>query len=315
MYRDRKVAIVVPAYNEEKLITKTVETMPDFVDLILVVNDGSSDRTLEVLQGLKDDHKNLEVLTNDPNRGLGYSLVRGYKEALKRSDIDIIGTLAGDAQCDPDYLSKLCDKLIDEDWDYVKANRFNNLEALRAMPPFRRVGNIVISLLNKFATGYYSIFDSQNGYGVFKRSTMQRLPFELIGERYDYENTMLLAMGVINGRVKDIPVPAVYGEEVSTIKFFPVMRRALGVLFVGFWKRIYYKYVIFNFHPLALFLFSGLILTVLGFGFGLFLAYSRIFLGSQPSSGTVMLSVLPLLVGFQLVLTAIVMDVNNENRP
>lgn len=314
MYRDRKVAIVVPAYNEEKLITKTVETMPDFVDLILVVNDGSSDRTLEVLNGLKDDHKNLEVLTNDPNRGLGYSLVRGYKEALAR-DIDIIGTLAGDAQCDPDYLSKLCDTLIDGDWDYVKANRFNNLDALRAMPPFRRVGNIVISLLNKFATGYYSIFDSQNGYGVFKHSTMARLPFELIGERYDYENTMLLAMGVINGRVKDIPVPAVYGEEVSTIKFFPVMRRALSVLFKGFWKRIYYKYVIFNFHPLALFLFSGLVLAVLGFGFGLYLAYERIFLGSQPSSGTVMLSVLPLLLGVQLLLTAIVMDVNNENRP
>lgn len=314
MYRDRKVAIVVPAYNEEKLITKTVQTMPDFVDLILVVNDGSTDRTLEVLQGLKDDHKNLEVLTNDPNRGLGYSLVRGYKEALSR-DIDIVGTLAGDAQCDPEYLHKLCDKLIDEDWDYVKANRFNNLDALRAMPPFRRVGNIVISLLNKFATGYYSIFDSQNGYGVFKKSTMERLPFELIGERYDYENTMLLAMGVINGRVKDIPVPAVYGEEVSTIKFFPVMRRALSVLFKGFWKRIYYKYVIFNFHPLALFLFSGLVLSVLGFGFGVYLAYSRIFLGSAPSSGTVMLSVLPLLLGVQLVLTAIVMDVNNENRP
>lgn len=314
MYRDRKVAIVVPAYNEEKLIAKAVETTPDFVDLILVVNDGSSDRTLEVLNALKDDHKNLEILTNNPNRGLGFSLVRGYKEALSR-DFDIVGTLAGDAQCDPDYLSKLCDTLIDGDWDYVKANRFNDLTALRAMPPFRRVGNIVISLLNKFATGYYSIFDSQNGYGVFKRSTMERLPFELIGERYDYENTMLLAMGVINGRVKDIPVPAVYGEEVSTIKFFPVMRRALSVLFKGFWKRIYYKYVIFNFHPLALFLFSGIALALAGFAFGTYLAVERIFFGSTPSSGTVMLSVLPLIVGVQLLLTAIVMDVNNENRP
>lgn len=314
MYRDRKVAMVIPAYNEEKLITKTVETLPDFVDLIIVVNDGSSDRTQEVLDGLKDGHKKLEVLTNNPNRGLGYSLVRGYKEVLKREDIDIIGTLAGDAQCDPDYLSKMCDMQIDGDWDYVKANRFTDLSALRAMPPFRRVGNIVISLLNKFSTGYYSIFDSQNGYGVFKRSTLEQVPFELVGERYDYENTMLLAMGVINGRVKDIAVPAIYGDEVSTIKFFPVMRRALSVLFKGFWKRIYYKYVIFNFHPLALFLFSGMFLALAGFGFGLYLTIERVFLGAQPSSGTVMLSVLPLLLGVQLILTAIVMDVNNENR-
>lgn len=305
--------MVVPAYNEELLISKTVALMPEFVDLILVVNDGSTDRTLEVLQGLKDDYKNLEVLDNVENRGLGFSLVRGYKEALTR-DIDIIGTLAGDAQCDSDYLSKLCDKLIDEDLDYAKANRFTSLDALKAMPPFRRVGNIVISLINKFATGYYSIMDSQNGYGVFKRSTMAQVPFELVGERYDYENTMLLAMGVINGRVKDVPVPAIYGDEVSTIKFFPTMRRALSVLFAGFWRRIYYKYVIFDFHPLALFLFSGLLLALGGFAFGLYLAVARIFWGAQPTSGTVMLSVLPLLVGFQLLLTAILMDVNNENR-
>ncbi len=314
MYRDRRVAIVVPAYNEQLLISKTVSELPDFVDLIIAVNDGSTDRTAEVLKDLQEAHKRLEVLDNGKNRGLGYSLVRGYKEALTR-DVDIIGIVAGDAQCDPEYLYKMCDKLIDEDVDYVKANRFNNLEALKAMPPFRRIGNIVITLINKFATGYYSIFDSQNGYGVFRRTTMERLPFELIGERYDYENTMLLAMGVINGKVKDCPVPAIYGDEVSTIKFFPVMRRALSVLFVGFWRRILYKYVIFNFHPLALFLFSGLFLSVVGFGYGAFLAIERIFAGVQPTSGTVMLAVLPMLVGFQLLLTAIVMDVNNENRP
>lgn len=314
MYLGLRVAVAIPAYNEEKLIAKTIATMPDFVDCIIVTNDGSKDRTLQVLRELAEDNKALVVLDNERNRGVGYSVVRGLKEGVKR-DMDLVAVMAADAQCDPSYLAKMCDVLIEEKLDYVKANRFTSLEALRAMPSYRRIGNIVITLLNKFATGYYSIFDSQNGYGVFTKSILQRMPFELIGERYDYENTMLLAMGVVNGRIKDHPVPAVYGDEVSTIPFFRTVSRALKVVFSGFWRRIYYKYVIFDFHPIALFLFSGLILGLAGTAFGLVLAGLRIFAGETPTSGTVMLSVLPMIMGLQLVLTALIMDVNNERRP
>lgn len=313
MYRGMRVAAVIPAYNEELLIAKAISELPDFVDLIVATNDGSTDRTLEILEQLAEENKKLVVLNNPRNRGIGYTIVRGLKEAVTR-DADLVVPIAGDAQCDTSHLARMIDRLLDERLDYIKANRFNNLTALKAMPPFRRVGNVVITLINKFATGYYSIFDSQNGYGIFPRATLERLPFELIGERYDYENTLLLALGIINARIKDIPVPAIYGDETSTIKFFPTMRRALSVLFVGFWRRIYYKYVVFNFHPLALFLFGGLILTSLSVAFGLVLGYLRIFLGSSPSSGTVMLAVVPFLVGFQLLLSAIVMDVNNEGR-
>lgn len=314
MYRGLRVAVSIPAYNEELLIGKTIATMPDFVDYIIVTNDGSKDRTLEVLRGIAEDDKRLIVFDNDRNRGVGYSVVRGLKEALNLG-ADLACVMAADAQCDPGYLQKMCDEAIDTRADYVKANRFNNLTALRKMPTFRRVGNIVITLINKFATGYYSVFDSQNGYGVFKRATLEKLPFELIGERYDYENTLLLALGVIDARVKDYPVPAIYGDETSTIKLFPTIRRALSVLFVGFWRRVYFKYVVFNFHPLSLFLFGGMALATLGTAFGLYLAGIRIFVGDSPSSGSVMLSVLPVIVGFQLLLTAMIMDVNNEQRP
>ncbi len=313
MYRDLRVAAVVACFNEEAMIAKAIAEIPDFVDLIVVTNDGSKDRTLEVIHEIAAENPKVVALDNVRNRGMGYSLVRGMKEAFARGS-DVFVPIAGDAQSDTTQLTRMIDKLVDERLDYVKANRFNNLTALKAMPPFRRLGNVVISLINKFATGYYTIFDSQNGYGVFPRSTLERLPFELIGERYDYENTLLLALGVINARVRDIPVPAIYGDETSTIKFFPTMRRALSVLFVGFWRRIYYKYVIFNFHPLALFLFGGILLTTLSAVFGAVLAYLRIFTGSSPSSGTVMLAVVPFLVGFQLLLSAIVMDVNNEGR-
>jgi len=314
MYRGFTVAVAIPAYNEERLITKTVETMPDYVDCVIVTNDGSTDSTLEVLNRLAEDNKKLVVLDNDQNRGVGYTVVRGLKEGRERR-MDLVAVMAADAQCDPSYLEKMCDVLIDEKLDYVKANRYNNLDALRAMPAFRRIGNVVITIVNKFATGYYSIFDSQNGYGVFSLATLDRLPFELVGQRYDYENTLLLAMSVINARIKDHPVPAVYGDEVSSIKLLPTIYRALRVLFVGFWRRIYYKYVIFDFHPVALFLVGGLLLGTIGFAFGLVLAGLRIFAGDSPSSGTVMLAVLPFLTGLQLLLTALILDVNNEKRP
>jgi glycosyltransferase involved in cell wall biosynthesis len=314
MYRDLRVAVAIPAYNEEKLISRTVETMPDFVDCIIVTNDGSKDSTLEVLHALADDDKRLVVLDNERNRGVGYSVVRGLKEALNRN-MDLIAVMAADAQCDPAYLAQMCDVLIDERLDYVKANRYQNLEALRKMPTYRRIGNVVVTIMNKFSTGYYSIFDSQNGYGVFSRTVLERLPFELVGERYDYENTLLLAMSVVNGRIKDHPVPAIYGDETTSIKFLPTVWRAVSVLFVGFWRRIYYKYIVFDFHPVALFLIAGLLLTLAGSAFGLVLTGLRIFGGDTPTSGTVMLAVLPLLTGFQLLLTALIIDINNENKP
>jgi hypothetical protein len=172
----------------------------------------------------------------------------------------------------------------------------------------------VITILTKFATGYYSIFDSQNGAGVFRRSTLEKLSLDLIGNGYDYENTLLVALSIVGATVKDYPVKAIYGEEESTIRVVPTALRALRVSFTGFWKRIWYKYILYNFHPIALFLVSGVTLFLVGFGFSLFMLVERLAAGASPTTGTVMLGVLPLILSFQLILTAIQMDVNNENR-
>lgn len=313
MFRNKKFAITVAAFNEEKLIAKTINALPDFIDEIFVVNDGSTDKTQKVVEKLASDNKKITLLNNEQNRGVGFTVTRGLKAARDKK-YDLIAVTAGDAQCDPNYLAKMADTLLDEGWDYVKANRFKNLDALRRMPKHRRIGNIIITIMTKFATGYYSIFDTQNGYGVFTLDVLERLPFELIGERYDYENTMLIALSVIDAQIKDHPVPAIYGDEESTIKLLPTVWRAVKVLFFGFWRRIYYKYIIFDFHPISLFLLSGLVLMLFGFGFGLYIAAVRILSDISPSTGTVMISAIPLLVGFQLFLTAMIMDVNNEVR-
>jgi len=313
MYRDLRIAAILPCYNEEKLITKTVETLPDFMDKIICVDDKSTDKTWEVITDLSHKNKHVVPIHLDINEGIGGAYIHGFEYALA-NNIDLVVTMAGDAQCNPNYIQNMADTLIDGGLDYVKANRFVHLDELKQMPTFRRIGNTVITILTKFSSGYYSIFDSQNGYGIFKRKTLEKLPFNHIGRLYDYENTLLIALAIMGAKVKDEPVPAIYGDEVSTIPVFKTTMCALRVVWRGFWRRFYYKYVVYNFHPIALFLFGGLLLGGLGALFGLFLVYDKFVHTVTPSSGTVMLVVLPIILGFQMLLTAIMMDMNNEGR-
>lgn len=313
MYRNLKIAAILPCYNEEKLIGKTIDTMPDFVDQIIAVDDRSKDKTWEVIKKIAKANKRVVPIHLEKNVGIGGAYINGFEYALK-NDADLIFTMAGDAQCNQNYMTNMVDTLLDDDMDYVKANRFVHLEELKQMPRFRRLGNTFITILTKFSTGYYSIFDSQNGYGVFKRKTLMNLPFEHIGRRYDYENTLLIALSIMNAKLKDEAVPAIYGDEQSTIPVFKTSLRALKVVWLGFWKRIYYKYILVNFHPIALFLLLSIALGLFGLGFAIFIFIDRIFYGVSPSTGTVMLSVLPIVLGFQLLLTSITMDMNNETK-
>ena len=310
MYRDHKVAVSIPAYNEEKLIAKTVTTLPDFVDLAVVVDDASTDRTSEVVRGLKDPRVFLE--RNDENHGIGYTVIRGYKRALAEG-AEILCHMPGDAQCDPAYLHVLIDAVLDDKCDYAKANRFFHRDALTAMPLFRRLGNILLSILTKFATGYYSVSDTQNSYSAIRAETLKRVDLDSISPRYEYENSSLLHFGLANVRVKDIPVPAIYGEEESGIRWVPFLSRTSWVLFKGFNRRIFEKYVLYSFHPIALFLFFGVLLSLWGIGFGTYVAIDSI--GEKTATtGTVMLAVLPFLMGFQLLVSAIVLDIQNEPK-
>jgi len=314
MYRNLHTAVVIPAYNEEKLISTTLDKLPDFIDTIIVVNDGSTDASASVLQKLTKTYKKLIVLTNDKNRGIGYTLISGYKYALKNTKADAIGIVAGDAQFDTSYLKPMLDDFIDYNLDYIKASRFFHREAFKKMPRYRQFGNIFISLLTKFSTGYYSITDITNGCGFLRRSILEKVNFDFIKHRYDYETSMLTALSIANARIKDHAVPAHYGEETSSIKLIPTALRNLRAVWQGFWLRIYYKYVLYSFHPIALLLFAGLLLSAIGFTIGAYLLVAKIWLATTPSSGTVMLAVLPIILGFQLLLTALIMDVNNENK-
>lgn len=313
MFRGLKVTALIPSFNEEKLIRKTIDSLPPCIDEVIAVNDGSTDGTLAALRDIASHDPRIRIIDNKTNMGLGASMRKAFRAFLE-SDGELACVLPGDAQHDGTTIPGMLETLLDNNLDYVKPNRFLEFESLRQMPRYRRLGNMIITILTKFATGYYSIFDSQNGGGVFPRATLARLPVHLIGDRYDYENTLLIALAVIGAKVRDFPAPAIYGDEDSTIKLIPTAIRALYITFTGFWRRIWYSYVYYNFHPIALFLFSGVALFVVGFGFCMFIVVERLAYGNSPSTGTVMLGVLPLILSFQLVLTAILMDVNNEVR-
>jgi glycosyltransferase involved in cell wall biosynthesis len=313
MYKQLQVAVVIPCYNEELLIAKTIEKLPKFVDYIIAVNDGSKDKTGAILAALAKSDKRVRALENVKNSGIGYTLIHGYKYAIEKTDADVVGIVAGDDQFDTSYLGPMLDDLIKHDVDYIKASRFFHREAFKTMPKYRQIGNIFISLLTKFSTGYYSITDITNGCGFLRREILERVDFSIVKHRYDYETSMLTALSIAGAKVKDHAVPAHYGEEKSTIKLLPTVMRNLRAVWTGFWRRIYYKYVLYGFHPIAISLFGGLLLSLIGIGFGVYMFAEKIFHDLTPSTGTVMLCVLPLVLGFQLLLTALTMDVNNES--
>ncbi len=313
MYKKLSVGVAVPAYNEEKLIEKTLTTMPDFVDHIVVINDCSKDSTLSIVKRLQKKDLRIEIINNEVNRGIGFSLTSGLKKAAELGS-DRVAVMAGDAQMDPSQLSKMIDAMEEKNLDFIKGNRFMHFDALKSMPTYRRLGNILVTILTKFATGYYSIFDTQNGYVVYTRDSIDRMPWYLIGDRYEFENTILVGLAIIDAKIGDFAMPAVYGEETSTIKLFSTTMRVLKVLFKGFWQRIYYKYILYGFHPIALFLCTGLLLMAGGIVGSFFVVLDRIINDATPTTGTVMLVVLPIILGFQLALTALVMDVAEEKR-
>lgn len=314
MYRKLETAVVIPCYNEEKMITQTIKKIPEYIDHIIAVNDASTDNTIGVLKKLKKQYSKLIIVDNKVNQGVGGALIAGYDYAIKNTKATAIGIVAGDDQFDSSYLKAMLDDFIDQSADYVKASRFFHREAFKTMPKYRQFGNIFISLLTKFSTGYYSITDITNGCGWLRREIIEKVDFSIVEKRYDYETSMLTALSIANAKVIDHAVPAHYGDEKSTIKLIPTAWRNLKAVWKGFWRRIYYKYVLYGFHPVALFLFTGMFFLIISLLLAIFLLYVKLFAHQSPTAGSVMLAVLPFILGIQLTLTALIIDVSNENN-
>ena len=279
MYRDKVIAVIVPAYNEEILIGKVLRTIPTFVDRIVVVDDASSDGTGEVVKTHQKEDSRIIYLRHPENEGVGGAIVTGYKWA-RDNEISISVVMAGDAQMDPKDLPRLLDPVVNEEVDYSKGNRLFTGKAWKVIPKARYLGNAVLSFLTKIASGYWHVADSQSGYGAVSLDVLKTIDLDGVYKRYGMPNDFLVRLNVCHFRVRDVSVNPIYGiGERSGIKISKVIFTLSFLLLKLFLWRLKEKYIIRDFHPLVLFYSLGLILTPIGFVFGCYLLIYRLFIG------------------------------------
>lgn len=308
VYKELKVAVVVPAHNESKLIARTITTVPAFVDHIVVIDDASTDDTGRIACAIGDPR--VELITHERNTGVGGAILDGHRRALDLG-ADVSAVMAGDAQMDPDYLFALLDPIADDGVQFTKANRFFSRESYLGMPLHRVVGNIVLSFMTKSASGYWHLFDPQNGYTAIHRSALERLTFSSVSTGYDFENSLLINLNILRIRARDVPVPAVYGDAISGMRLRRVVPAISTTLVRGFWRRMVLKYMVMSFSPVAALLIAGLLMCGVGLLVGAFVIWNS--LGTPTASaGTVLLAVAPTLTGIHFLVNALMLDIQES---
>jgi glycosyltransferase involved in cell wall biosynthesis len=309
MLEGKTVAVVVPAYNEERLIAETIAGIPEFVDRIFVVDDKSRDATVERARAAGDPR--VEVLVHEKNQGVGAAIVTGYKRALAER-VDVTAVMAGDNQMDPAELEALVGPVARGELDYAKANRLFTGQAWQQIPRYRYLGNAVLSLFTKIASGYWHVADSQAGYTALGLPMLELLDLDRIYKSYGFPNDMLVHLNVWNARVRDIPSRPIYGVgEKSGIKVRKVVPRISWLLTKGFFWRMREKYVIRDFHPLVFFYMLGFLMTTLGLALGIFETVLR-FMGHGIPPATIVLVALLLISGSQFVLFGMWFDMESN---
>ncbi len=311
MYRDKQIGVVIPAYNVADHIRHVVDGLPALVDRIVVVNDASKDRTSEVLGSLSEPR--VQVLALPSNTGVGGAMVAGFRAALA-GGVDIVVKMDGDGQMDPQQLPRLLDAIIVDGFDYAKGNRFLDSDELAQMPKLRLFGNFILSFLTKLSSGYWSVFDPQNGFVAIDAAVLRRIPLDRLSRRYFFENDMLVHLNIVQARVKDVAIPARYGDERSSLRVSQVLATFPAYLCRRFWYRVYQRHVLRDFSVVAVFWVVGAALVVWGVGFGATMWVISAVSGRVASTGTVMLAALPLILGFQLVLQAILIEIQESSR-
>jgi glycosyltransferase involved in cell wall biosynthesis len=311
MFEGKRVGVVVPAHDEEALLPQTLAGVPDFVDRVYVVDDASRDRTAELARQAAASDPRIEVVVHDRNRGVGAAIVSGYEHAIAER-IDVTCVMAADNQMDPADLAALVGPVARGEVDYAKANRLFTGQAWQLIPKHRYLGNAVLSLLTKIASGYWHVADSQSGYTAIGLETLEGLDLDRIYPRYGFPNDMLVHLNIVNARVRDVPSRPVYGVgERSGIKLRSVVPRISWLLVKGFFWRLREKYVIRDFHPLVFFYALGILMTVVGLLLGMIEAILRV-MGNEITTPTIVLVALLLISGSQFTLFAMWFDMESN---
>ena len=304
-----KIAVVIPCYREATRILNVIKAIGTEVSHIIVIDDACPDKTGEHVKTHCTDPR-VQVLIHDKNTGVGGATMSGYKRAIE-DGCEIIVKVDGDGQMDPTLIPVLIAPLQDGTADYVKGNRFYNLDGLTEMPRVRILGNLALSFASKASSGYWDIFDPTNGFTAIHIDTAVSLPLEKIDNGFFFESDVLFRLNMLRAVVLDMPMPARYGDEKSSLKIHNVILSFAARHYRNMLKRIFYSYFIRDFGISSIELILGNLLLLFGIIFGAFAWYESAITGIPATAGTVILAALPIILGSQLLIAFLNFDTKN----
>lgn len=309
MLEKNKIAVVIPYFNASKHIERVVKKLPAIIDVIYIVDDCGTE---PVPNNLANNTK-VVMLKNETNLGVGGATKAGFNKAII-DNIDIVVKLDADDQMDANYIAHLVAPLVNETSEYAKGNRFRDFKALHKMPFFRKAGNLLLSFLVKAATGYWNNFDPTNGFFAIKVNTLKQLDFSNISNRYYFETSLIAELYFQEARIYDVAMPAIYGDEKSSMSVWKMPFVFIPRLLKTFVKRILKSYFLYDFNMSSIYILLGIPLFLFGVIYG---CYTWWYYTSQnifAPTGTIMLVTLTIILGFQLLLQAIHYDITKAPK-
>jgi glycosyltransferase involved in cell wall biosynthesis len=309
---DPIVAVVIPSYKVTRHILGVLAQIGPEVQRIYVVDDRCPDSSGDFVEANNRDPR-VTVLRHAENQGVGGAVMSGYQAAIA-DGATVIVKVDGDGQMDPALIPAFIAPILAGEADYTKGNRFFDLEQIGSMPPMRLFGNAMLSLLTKLSSGYWDLFDPTNGYTAIHRDAARHLPFSKISRRYFFETDMLFRLNTLNAVVQDVPMDAVYGDEVSNLKISKIVTEFMAKHVRNFFKRVFYNYYLRNMSLASIELPLGALLLVAGAVYGGLHWIDSARAGVPTAAGTVMLSAMPILMGTQLLLAFLAYDISSVPR-
>ncbi|MEW6085614.1 MAG: glycosyltransferase family 2 protein [Chloroflexota bacterium] len=309
-FRKHNIAAVIPCYRVEREIRSVLQGIPRYIKHIIVVDDASPDSTSNIVTATAKKDKRITLIRHETNQGVGGALVTGFRKALELG-AQIVVKVDGDGQMDTTRMPDLIAPLVHGQADYAKGNRFRDFQSLQQMPLVRRVGNMGLAFLSKAATGYWNLFDPTNGFVAIRSEVLAQLPLERIDKSYYFETSMLANLYLLGAVVKDIPMPARYQSEVSNMLIHRILFQFPFKLFGTFIRRLLLRNYIYDFTMESIYILTGFPLLVFGLIFGILKWIQYASLNIPAPTGTVMLPTLSVLLGIQLLLSAIEIDLRS----
>lgn len=305
------VAVVIPCFRCAQTIALVIDGIPSDIQQIICVDDASEDRTLSILTSIATEDERVTVIRHTDNQGVGAATVSGYREAL-RIGAKVIVKLDSDGQMNPKFISDIVAPILAGQSDYVKGNRFFDIDEVRKMPALRLIGNAGLTFLSRFSSGYWHLSDPTNGYTAIESSVASLLPFAKLNKRYFFESDVLFRLSTFGAVITEQPIETQYGAEKSHLSELHSFLTFPASHLRNFFKRIFYNYFLRNFDLASLNLIFGTGLTIFGLAFGLSKWLSSAATGAPATAGTVLLSVTPTLIGFQMLLAFLQHDVARQ---